>query len=93
MGFDSHPQDSPHDVMTLIQMPVEMAGGGEVVDPQASLETVGDHDVTVIRRGDACTSFVWEQDGLQLTLTNAYDPPGEIRYTCDEMRQVIASIR
>ncbi len=52
--------------------------------------------MTVVRRGEGCVTFSWEQDGVALTLTNPYDPPGapgQVRFSCDQMRRVIESVR
>ncbi len=45
-----------------------------------------------MRWADACITMSWEQDGLSLTLTNAYDPPGQILYSCEQMRRVVGSV-
>lgn len=94
MGFDPRPAGSaPHDVVTLRQMPRAQAGDPGTPDPQESVENIGGREVSVIRRGDACITFRWEQDDVVLTLTNAYDPPGQPRYSCDQMRRIIESIQ
>ena len=74
--------------LTLVQTPV--TGGDEpaLVDPQASQESIGGHAVTVVRRGaDHCVTYSWLARGLRLTLTNVYDPPGELKYSCEQMQQ------
>ena len=61
--------------LTLVQTPV--TGGDEpgVVDPQASQESIGGHDVTVIRRGaDHCVTYTWLAGGLRLTLDQRLRP-------------------
>ena len=84
-----------HDVLTLREIPAAAASLGAADDPQATRETIGGRDVTIIRRGNGCVSAEWVQDGVALTLTNPYDPPGEpgeVRYTCDQLRRIIESI-
>jgi outer membrane lipoprotein-sorting protein len=93
LGFDPHPADAPHMVMTLSEMPKSLITPGGTPDPQAKQETIGGYDVTVIYRGKNCTMFDWDQGEVHLTLTNTYDPPGQVRYTCEQMRQIITSIR
>jgi len=96
LRFDPRPNDKPHDVMTLTEMPKTMPSPGGAPDPQESHEQIGGRDVTIIRRGEGCVSFRWEQDGLVLSLTNPYDPPGEpgeVRYSCEQMRKVIESVK
>ena len=67
---------------------------GGAPDPQQSTETIGGHEVTVIRRGaENCVTFTWDAGDLRLTLTNAYDPPGQLRYSCEQLRKVVALIR
>ena len=80
--------------LTLTQTPVTGSDDAPIVDPQASQESIGGHDVTVIRRGaDNCVTYTWLTDGLRLTLTNVYDPPGELKYSCEQMQQIVAGIR
>ena len=95
LGFDSHPAgDPPHAVLTLTEMPGRIISEGGAPDPQQSTETIGEHEVTVIRRGaENCVTFTWDAGNLRLTLTNAYDPPGQLKYSCEQLRKVVASIR
>ncbi len=93
LGFDPHPNDPPHAVVTLIEQPKASISAGGSPDPQARQEQIGGYEVTVIYRGQNCTMFDWDQGELHLTLSNAYDPPGQLRYTCEQMRQIIESIR
>ena len=80
--------------LTLVQTPATGSDEAGVVDPQASQESIGGHDVTVIRRGaDNCVTYTWLAGGLRLTLTNVYDPPGELKYSCEQMQQIVAGIR
>ncbi|MHB1294384.1 MAG: LolA family protein [Anaerolineae bacterium] len=73
-------------------LPKALAGSEEVTDPQASVEQIGGREVTVIRRGaEGCVTYTWDEGDLRLTLTNVYDPPGTLKYTCDQMRQIVAS--
>jgi len=32
-------------------------------------------------------------NGLHLTLANVYDPPGDLKYSCEQMRQIVEGIR
>lgn len=88
--FDPRPGTSPHDVLTLIEMP---GRGEEIIDPQAVKKEIGGRTVTIVMRGDACISYWWTQGEVSLTLTNAYDPPGQPRYSCDQMDRIVESIR
>jgi len=90
--FGPRPEDEPHAVLTLIEMPKAMLGEGGSPDPQATREVIGEREVTVIRRGGNCTALSWEEGDLALELTNAYDPPGHLRYTCDQLRKIVESI-
>lgn len=95
LRFDPRPDGAPHDVMTLTQYPIEFAETG-VDDPQAITQAIGGRTVTVIKRGQGCVSYYWTQGNVALTLTNPYDPPGEpgqVRFPCKQMEQVIASIQ
>jgi outer membrane lipoprotein-sorting protein len=92
ISFDSHPNDAPHDVITLREMPSALIDQGGALDPQATQEQIGSYDVMVIRRGAACMTFAWNVGDFHLQLTNPYDPPGQPRYTCDELGKVVASI-
>ena len=92
LRFDPNPDDPPHAVLTLTELPAALVGAGGAQDPQASLEQIGNRKVTVIRRGQECTNFTWYEKGLQLSFNNVYDPPGQLRYTCDQLQKVIESI-
>lgn len=89
--IDHKPNDDANDMLRLAEYPIETAPA-PADNPQTTVEQIDGREVTVIHRGGACTTMSWQQDGLALTLTNAYDPPGEILYTCDEMRQIVTSI-
>lgn len=79
--------------LTLVQTPLRDEDSA-IVDPQASVQQIGGYTVTVIRRGaEGCVTYIWETNGLRLTLTNVYDPPGELKYSCDQMRRIVAGIR
>lgn len=93
IGFDPRPDDEPHEVLTLTEMPKAMIGPGGQPDPQARQEKIGDYKVTIIYRGQNCITLEWEVGDVHLTLTNPYDPPGQPRYTCEQLRQIVASIR
>ena len=93
LGFDPHPNDPPHEVMTLMETPKSSITPGGSPDPQAGQEKIAGYDVTVIYRGQNCTMADWDSGDLHLTLTNTYDPPGQLRYTCEQMRKVIESIQ
>lgn len=94
LRFDPHPDGTPHDALTLTEIPQSLASAS-VNDPQSVKQNIGGRDVTVVKRGAGCVTYQWLQAGLSLTLTNLYDPPGEpgqVRYPCDIMEQIIASI-
>lgn len=74
-------------------MPKAMISKGGSRDPQASQETIGGYDVTIIRRGQNCITLEWQVGELDLTLSNPYDPPGHPRYSCDQLRRIVESIR
>lgn len=94
LGFDPRPDDAqPHGVLTLMEVPKAQVGEPGQPDPQETHETIGDRQVTIINRGENCITLTWEEDGVVFTLTNAYDPPGHPRYTCEELRKMIESIR
>jgi outer membrane lipoprotein-sorting protein len=82
LGFDPHPNDPPHAVVTLIERSKASISAGGSPDPRARQEKIGGYEVTVIYRGQNCTMFDWDQGELHLTLSNAYDPPGQLCYTC-----------
>jgi hypothetical protein len=92
--FDPHPQDGPHDTLTLTEYPKDLVGT-QPIAPDAVTVRIGGRGVTLTKIGEGCVNYSWVQDNLALNLTNAYDPPGEpgqVRYSCEEMEKVIASI-
>ncbi len=93
LGFDPRPNDAPHDVLTLRETPKALIVPGGQPDPQTSTAQIGGKTVTMIKRGQDCITLTWDVGNLNLTLTNPYDPPGHPRYTCDQLRQVVESIR
>lgn len=93
LGFDPHPDDAPHSVLTLTEMPAALIVSGGDPDPQAIREQIGEYDVTIIWRGQDCLTLEWDVGDLYLQLTNPYDPPGQPRYSCDQMRRIVESIR
>jgi len=93
LGFDPHPNDAPHSVLTLTEMPKAMISTVSQPDPQARQEKIGDYEVTIIYRGQNCMTLEWEVGELALTLINPYDPPGQPRYTCDQLRRIVESIQ
>ncbi|MEJ2711254.1 MAG: hypothetical protein P8074_26840 [Anaerolineales bacterium] len=92
LGFDPHPDDAPHSVLTLMEMPAALFVPGGDPDPQAIREQIGEYEVTIIWRGQDCITLEWNVGDLHLQLTNPYDPPGQPRYSCDQMRRIVASI-
>lgn len=92
--FDPHPGGEPHDVLTLTEIsgaPVE-----PINDAEAITKIIGDRKVTIIKRGEGCITYSWRQHDLSLTLTNPYDPPGppgQARYSCDQMDKIVESIQ
>lgn len=94
IGFDPRPEDQkPHGVLTLTEMARGAAGDRKITDPEAITENIGGRDVTIIMRGEDWITLLWEQGGVALMLTNPYDPPGHPRYTPDQLRKVVESIR
>lgn len=93
LGFDPRPNDAPHSVLMLTEMPKAMISPGGKPDPQTTRERIGGYDVTIIKRGQNCITLDWEVGDLHLTLTNPYDPPGQPRYSCDQLRKIVESIR
>ncbi len=94
LGLDPHPDSdtTPHARMTLTEMPKSLGSGGSS-DPQATQEKIGPYQVTIIHRGQGCTMMEWEAGELALSLSNVYDPPGQLRYTCEQMRKLVESIQ
>src|SRR5581483_6634523 len=93
--FDPHPNDPPHEVMTLTELPKEFAET-DINDPQMIKQNIDGRAVTIIKRGKGCVTYSWVQGQVALTLTNPYDPPGPpgaVRYSCEQMEKVIASIQ
>lgn len=93
LAFDPRPNDPPHDVLTLREMPKAILSPGGQPDPQETHEQIGGQAVTVVRRGQNCITLTWSVGDLQLMLTNAYDPPGHPRYTCDQLYKIMGSVR
>jgi outer membrane lipoprotein-sorting protein len=93
IGFDPRPDDAPHSVLTLVEMPTALVMPGGAPDPQETREQIGEYDVSIIWRGQDCITLEWNVDDLYLQLTNPYDPPGEPRYSCDQLRRIVGSIR
>jgi outer membrane lipoprotein-sorting protein len=80
-------------VMTLRETPIRHGEGVGRADPEANVEAFGGRQVIVVHRGGECTSYEWTAGDLRLTLTNVYDPPGQIKYSCDVMRRIVESVR
>ncbi len=94
MGFDPRPNDQPHGILMLREMVKEaVPSSGGKPDPEETRETIGGKDVTIISRGEHWITLTWVQNGLALTLTNPYDPPGQPRYAPDQLRRIVESIR
>lgn len=84
--------------LTLSETPLTQGNNGSIPDPQATHTSIGGRDVTVVRRaiagqGLACTMLLWTQHGLSLSLTNAYQPHNRLRYSCDQLKRVVASVQ
>lgn len=93
--FDPRPDGTPHDMLTLTEYPQDSTDT-TVVDPQAVTQEISGRNVTIVKRGGGCVSYYWVQDGVALTLVNPYDPPGEpgqVRYSCEQMERIVASIQ
>ena len=94
IGFDPRPNDQPHGILTLREMAKEaVPGSGGKPDPEETRETIGGRDVRIVSRGEHWITLTWVQDDLALTLTNPYDPPGQPRYTPDQLRRIVESIQ
>lgn len=95
LSFDPRPGDQPHELLTLREFPKDQ-GPAPVQDPQATREQIGGREVTIGRRGEGCVTASWVQGDAALLLTNPYDPPGPpgaVRYSCEQFRRIIESIR
>lgn len=73
-----------------------------VSDPKAIDETIAGRDVTVVKRGDDWVTLSWTQGDIFLTLTSPYDvlptigpfgPSSHPRFTPDQLRRIVASVR
>ncbi|MHB1161305.1 MAG: RNA polymerase sigma factor [Chloroflexota bacterium] len=94
IGFDPRPEDArPHDVLTLTEMSKGAMPSGARPDPEETRETMGGRDVRVTSRGENWITLTWVQGEVALTLTNPYDPPGQPRYTPEQLRKIVESIR
>ncbi|MGE5620056.1 MAG: LolA family protein [Sphingomonadaceae bacterium] len=94
IGFDPRPEDpKPHSVLMLTEMSKEAMPSGVAPDPEETRETIGGRQVRVISRGEDWITLTWVQGDVALTLTNPYDPPGQPRYTPDQLRKIVESIR
>lgn len=99
LGF-SRPNDSPQSALLLREVP--KAAATAISDPQAVHETIGGRDVTIVKRGDDWVTLAWVQGEVFLTLTNPYTvppttspfgPSSHPRFTPDQLRQIVASVR
>lgn len=93
LGFDPRPNDAPHNVLTLTEMPKSMISPSGKPDPQETREQIGGRTVTIIKRGQNCITLTWDVGELNLTLTNPYDPPGQPRYSCEQLRKIVESVQ
>jgi hypothetical protein len=96
LTFDPRPGDKPHALLTLEEFPVAPDRPAPVLGPQAGREQIGGREVTIGRRGEGCVTASWVQGEVALVLTNPYDPPGPpgaVRYSCDQVRRIIESVR
>lgn len=92
--FDPRPNDAPHDALTLTEMPQEFYESDS--DSRAVRQNIGGREVTIVRIGEGCVTYHWIQNDAALLLTNPYDPPGapgQVRYGCEVMERIIASIQ
>jgi len=96
LAFDPRPDDpQPHDVLTLTEARVG-ALSLQSGDPQDTAETIGGYEVTMGHRGEGCVTARWVQGDVSLLLSNPYDPPGppgQVRYSCDQLRHIIESVQ
>lgn len=99
LGF-SRPNDSPQSTLLLREIP--RAAAPTISDPQAVHEMIGGRDATIVKRGDDWVTLAWVQGDVFLTLTNPYGVPPTIspfgpsshpRFTPDQLRQIVASVR
>lgn len=94
IGFDPRPEDKkPHGVLILKEMSKGAMPTGLKPDPEETLENIEGREVRVISRGENWITLTWVQGDVALILENPYDPPGHPRYTPDELRRVVESIR
>ncbi len=93
LGFDPQPGDGLHDVLALYEMPLSLTSGGGSDNLQATREQIGEYMVTVTRDERGCGFYAWDTAGLRLTLSNVYDLQGQPRYTCEQMRKIVESVR
>ncbi len=93
LGFDPQPDDGGGALLTLREVPLRIISEGGSADPQATQERIGDHDVTVVHRGQSCITYTWDAGDLPLTLSNPYVSTGEARYACEEMWLIVESVR
>ena len=88
LHFDAPSGDNPQDALLLIEQPQALAANPATVEPGGVHETIGGRDVTIGYRGAACMNMTWVDGGIVLTLVNSYSPPGQPRYSCDQLRQI-----
>lgn len=96
----SRPNDPPQSALLLREVP--RAAATAISDPQAVHELIGGRDVTIVKRGDDWVTLAWVQGDAFLRLTNPYavppttspfGPSSHPRFTPDQLRQIVASVR
>ena len=92
LHFDATSGTDPRDALLLLERPRDRAHDPQNV-PGTIHETIGGHDVSIGRRGEACMNLSWVQGEVALTLVNSYDGVDHVRYSCDIVRRVVESMR
>lgn len=97
------PHGSTIPTLTLRELPAALFRSESSMNPSqpVSHEVIGERAVTILLHQTltsqdpqtiGCRSFAWTDQGLGFELSNGYTPDGKLRYSCDELRQVVASI-
>lgn len=101
LGFEPQTDADLQGWLTLRQTPLELTSGdtrpaigrGIVTNLQVTTDEIGGHTVTVTYAGEGCIIYTWDAAGLRLSLSNVYDLQGQPRYTCEQMRRIVESVR
>ncbi len=91
--FDNQPVDpQPHVPLVLHEIQRGVYAEG-LPDARARQETAGGQAIWVSHDGDNCTQLSWTQNNVDLTLKNSYSLQAQPRYSCDQLRQIVAAVR